>query len=94
MRVQELFEDDEADLPIIYDIISTRLAAGKKVLLNTKNGLHPIEVLQAYDEEDGEGPEFSLWWSEPDGSLEMRFDTEELKKWKVSKKDDVWVLTV
>jgi hypothetical protein len=87
MLVADLFEDEE-DLPLIYDIIKAKLAAGQVIIikdLNSKlleltynpNWLNPIEAVY---EKDGKQAVF--------GTTPTRLEF----KWKLTKKDDHWEL--
>jgi hypothetical protein len=100
MRLHEL--QDEADVPIIYDILRRKLAAGERIMLlddpDYQNRVHKIEIKHMGDNAyvilhwaaiHKSSTDWSLAW--PGSSInEFHF----LDDWKLKKKDGYWELTI
>jgi hypothetical protein len=100
MRLAEL--QDEVDVPIIYDIIRKKLAAGEKIMviddLEYQNRAHKIDiqhmgetpyVVLSYASIPASSNDWSLAW--PASSInEFHY----LDDWTLTKKDGYWELKV
>jgi hypothetical protein len=99
MRVQELLEVD--DLPIIYDIIQKKLAAGVVILLDhsSENYRYQVTKVEFQPEDDDYNDRIWLYWTctnlsgrvapYPD---DLSFSVPDLDDWSLTKQGDNLVL--
>jgi hypothetical protein len=95
MRVTELFEDEE-DLPIIYDIIKSKLAAGEKIWLpKYPDERSALSSIRSYELSPDNWVVDLRWHAVADGAarpVNRAMNATALANWKLKKVDGRLIL--
>jgi hypothetical protein len=97
MKLTEL--TDEADFPLIYDMVRSKLEAGQRIMLPSSNAGISFQV--AALEPETADPAFDIkltWHKEIQGAAmhsvnSASYTVAEVKTWKLKKKDSYWALS-
>jgi hypothetical protein len=106
MRVQDLLENEE-DFPIIYDIVKAKVEAGGTVYLKRSILPSTVVIRKIYQIHPGHTPGTANGvfihflktsrqtpkWATAE-KLQTMCDLNSMKKWKLTKEDDYWELTL
>jgi hypothetical protein len=95
MRLNELVTD-EADLPLIYDLIRAKLAAGLTIYKDYHD-LHSAKLLACKSEVRTPPEHPALWitltWKKGDGRVsDWGYEPDEMESWVLIKAGNDWVL--
>jgi hypothetical protein len=90
---------DEADFPLIYDMVRSKLAAGQVIKLPTASSIISFQVATLEPETADTRFDIELTWHKViHDKIKYQVNSAsytgaELETWKLTKKDDTWVLT-